>query len=219
MQLYDPSRPLTVSHGNLPHWSQSDVPVFITWRTADSIPEAVYRGWKSDRDRWLRSNDIDPELPDWRRTVEQLPEDKRREFSRDFRTRWENSLDDCYGECVLRRPELARMVGDSLIRFDGEIYDLIDFVIMPNHVHLLVVFSGRDAMTKTCSSWKRYTGRRINRALGKSGRFWQKESFDHLVRSRRQLEKFQCYIAENPVKANLHPGEFLRMSDMPAKDS
>ena len=219
MQFYDPSRPLTVSHGNLPHWSQSDVPALITWRTADSIPEAVYRAWKEDRDLWLRSNGIDPGLSDWRKKMEELPEDKRREFSRDLRSRWENALDHCHGECVLRCPELARLVGDSLTRFDGDRYELIDFVIMPNHVHLIVVFGCREDMTKTCNSWKRYTGRKINEALGKFGRFWQKESFDHLVRSRRQLEKLQHYIAENPAKANLRPGEFLRMRDMPTKDS
>jgi hypothetical protein len=44
---------------------------------------------------------------------------------------------------------------------------------------------------------------------GRTGPFWQSEPFYHLVRSAEQFEYLQRYIAENPSKANLKPGEFL----------
>ena len=67
----------------------------------------------------------------------------------------------------------------------------------------------RDAMLKQVESWKKWTALQINRALGRTGRFWQDESFDHLVRSPAAFDKFRRYIAENPSKAKLRPGEFI----------
>jgi type I restriction enzyme R subunit len=97
--------------------------------------------------------------------------------------RWNESLDSCHGECVLRRPELALEVGRSLWHFDSDRYELTDFVVMPNHVHLLAAFMTDEAMLAQCEAWKRYTATRINRRLNRQGRFWQQDAFDHLVRS------------------------------------
>jgi len=85
---------------------------------------------------------------------------------------------------------------------------MADFVVMPNHVHLLAQFRDEDAMRKQCTSWARYTARQINRSLGRKGSFWQKEAFDHLVRSAEQFDYYRRYIAENPRKAHLEPGEY-----------
>jgi putative transposase len=93
--------------------------------------------------------------------------------------------------------------------FDGQRYELGDFVVMSNHVHLLVGGMARNAMQKQVESWKKWSAMRINEALGRSGRFWQDESFDHLVRSEASFEKFRKYIGENPVKAGLRRGEFV----------
>jgi len=56
---------------------------------------------------------------------------------------------------------------------------------------------------------EKYTATRINRVLGRRGRFWQEESFDHLVRSLEEFKYLRRYIAENPVRAKLRDGEFL----------
>jgi REP element-mobilizing transposase RayT len=80
---------------------------------------------------------------------------------------------------------------------------------MPNHVHLLVGGLPRNAMLAQMKSWKRWTSRELNRRVGRTGKFWQDEGFDHLVRSKAAFEKFRRYIAKNPVKANLRPGEWL----------
>src|SRR6185503_4187762 len=50
--------------------------------------------------------------------------------------------------------------------------------------------------------------KRINQALGRQGKVWQDESFDCIVRSDAQLQKFGTYIRENPLKASLKPGEY-----------
>ena len=63
------------------------------------------------------------------------------------------SLDKRQGACVLRRPELSKIVADSLLYFDGIRYHMGDFVVMPNHVHLLVCLIGETDILKQCYSW------------------------------------------------------------------
>ena len=85
---------------------------------------------------------------------------------------------------------------------------LTDFVVMPNHVHLLAAFPDEGSMLNQCTSWKRFTARPINAAIGRRGEFWQVEQFDHLVRSLQQFEHYRRYIADNPGKAGLAMGQF-----------
>ncbi|QDU96628.1 hypothetical protein Pla8534_44490 [Lignipirellula cremea] len=84
-----------------------------------------------------------------------------------------------------------------------------DFVIMPNHVHLLVAFGSASLLKEQCDSWLHFTACSINRAMGESGKFWQQEPFDYLVRSPEQYEYLRDYIADNPRKARVSSGEFL----------
>ncbi|MDB4491738.1 transposase [bacterium] len=82
-----------------------------------------------------------------------------------------------------------------------------DFVIMPNHVHLLSSFSDQEGLLKQCDSWKHFTARQINKRLGQAGRFWQQDAFDHLARHEAQFERSRAYLAENPRKAGFQKGE------------
>jgi putative transposase len=80
---------------------------------------------------------------------------------------------------------------------------------MPNHVHLLVCFRQDINLLEQCYSWKHYMARRINAALSRSGRFWQSESFDHLVRDADHFERFRIYIRKNPMKVGLQDEEYV----------
>jgi type I restriction enzyme R subunit len=134
------------------------------------------------------------------------------EYRLQISDRWNEHLDASHGSCVLRQPELSQIVADSLLHFDGDRYDLTDFVVMPNHVHLLVAFHDDDSMLKQCEFWKHFTAAQINRALGRSGRFWQQDGFDHLVRSAVQFGHLRQYIAENSIRAKLRRGEYIHYS-------
>ncbi len=79
---------------------------------------------------------------------------------------------------------------------------------MPNHAHLLVCLFPEARLKKQCYSWKHYSASGINDALGEKGEFWQRESFDHLVRDEQHFERFRRYIAENPKKAGLKEDEY-----------
>ncbi len=107
------------------------------------------------------------------------------------------------GPLLLRQPEIAQVVLDSMnCGFELGHYELHSWVIMPNHVHLLI--NPQVSLSDLLRSLKGTTGRRANLLLGRTGEpFWQDESFDHLVRDRDEFAKIRRYIENNPVAAGL----------------
>jgi REP element-mobilizing transposase RayT len=85
-------------------------------------------------------------------------------------------------------------LGDS---FDGERYELGEFIVMPNHVHAIVATIGDHQLSPILHSWKSFSAHKFNRILRSSGRIWLPESFDHIVRSAEHLAKFETYIRNN----------------------
>jgi putative transposase len=204
----------TVIERRLPHWVQPGVVTFLTWRTEDSIPADVLNQWRIKRFQWLRGHSINPHSSDWKNQLQQLEVTLQIEFHRLFSERWHNQLDAGHGACALKRSELSEIVESSLHRFDGDRYELLDFIVMPNHVHLLAVFAEEHSMLSQCDSWKHYTAREINRKLKTRGRFWQPDAFDHLVRSEEHFKHLRDYIARNGTKAGLQPGEYRHYSKL-----
>jgi putative transposase len=99
------------------------------------------------------------------------------------------------------------MVAGALRHFDGARYELESFVVMPNHVHVLVTPREGEKLSEITHSWKSYTAHKINDHLGRDGTLWQKESYDHLVR--KQFHHYRRYVHANPSKARLSEGEFV----------
>ena len=198
-KLFDPKSDFNVIAGsNLPHWFQPKATYFVTFRTEDSMPLPVVKRWHDERSTWLERQGISDSTQNWKEKFEKLPEKLRLHFHNTFSKQYLEYLDKGYGACVLKRPKLSKIVADSLFYFNGDRYHIGDFVIMPNHVHLLVCFFGDTDLLKQCSSWKRFSARAINKELGQRGRFWQEEGFDHLVRSPEQFFAIQQYIRDNP---------------------
>jgi REP element-mobilizing transposase RayT len=122
----------------------------------------------------------------------------------------------CTGPLFLRMPEVAKMVMDAIRYRDQRTCQVHSFVIMPNHVHLLM--TPFEAVPKVMQSLKRYTAREGNRLLGLTGRsFWQDVSYDRLVRNDTEFERIVHYIERNPVMAGLAatPEEFTWSSAGP----
>ncbi len=206
-ELFDPKSELLIYEHCRPHWSQAGSVVFITFRTEDSIPREVIARWDRQKKEWLQHRGYHSDNP-WSVVIEEISEKDRTEFQKVFRRCREEFLDTCHGRCLLRRAILARIVADSLLHFDGQRYRMGDFVVMPNHVHLLAAFPTAEAMKEQCDSWLHYTAFRINQLTSEKGKFWQQEPFDHLVRSPEQYDYLRSYIADNPQKAGLKTGEF-----------
>lgn len=106
------------------------------------------------------------------------------------------------GPMWLKQPEIAQMVVDALFHREEPLrhFSLHNFVVMPNHVHMLVTPSV--PVPKLMHSLKLRTAREANRLLRLTGQpFWQSESYDHLVRSSEEFGKIARYIELNPVNA------------------
>ena len=125
---------------------------------------------------------------------------------RDF-VHFDDQLDRAeYGPHWLTDTRIAQSVVDAL-RFgatDLKLYELRAWVIMSNHVHILVFPNA--SLPRITKSIKNFTARQANAILDRSNQpFWQNESYDHWVRNRNELEKIVRYIERNPVKAGLTP--------------
>jgi type I restriction enzyme R subunit len=201
-RFFDPKQGYAVAWKTLPHWAQSGTVCFITWRTLDSLPASAQERISAERRDLLIKSGLDPNGA-WKSELES------RSYRDRGRIQWQlfalsdRHLDAGAGACVLARPEISLIVEQSLKHFDGVRYILTDYVVMPNHVHLLVAFGDEAMLLTQCTSWKRFTATEINRTLRIDGDFWQPEQFDHLVRGPEQFEYFRRYIADNPRKACL----------------
>ena len=108
------------------------------------------------------------------------------------------------GPLWLKDPQIADLVSNTILVGDCErhFYDLVAWVVMPNHVHLLIL---PVVATPALMRWlKGSTARAANQILGRSGQpFWQDESYDHYLRNPSQLSRAIAYIEQNPVSAGL----------------
>jgi len=100
----------------------------------------------------------------------------------------------------LADPRCAQVVADALI-YGTKMYDLHAWVVMPTHVH--AVMTPKRPFPEIMRWLKWTTARRCNRLLGRTGAFWQDESFDHWIRNGREMEGLIGYVEGNPIAAGL----------------
>jgi len=116
----------------------------------------------------------------------------------------------CLGCCALGRPDIAEMMQNTLRHFDGQRYWLSAWCVMANHVHAVVTPMAGCEPSGIFHSWKSYSAHEANKLLRTRGTFWERESFDHLIRSLQQFEEFIHYVENNPTAAGLcaSPGDW-----------
>ena len=107
------------------------------------------------------------------------------------------------GSCLLTVSKTASIVENALLHFQGERYALSAWCVMPNHVHVVVTPFPGFSLPSILHSWKSFSAHEINNALGRKGRVWEEEAFDHLVRNELAFDKFVSYTEKNPVTAGL----------------
>jgi len=112
-------------------------------------------------------------------------------------------LDRHLGAAFMRDPTCAHIVADALLHGNGDRYVLQAWCVMPNHVHALVATDADTELGQIVHAWKRFTTRRINELLGRTGPVWAKDYFDRYIRDDRHFETTKAYIENNPVVAGL----------------
>lgn len=166
------------SRGYLPHFAAGGAIQFVRFRLADAMPQELLETWRLKLER----NEITD--VDFRKTIEKY-------------------LDSGYGSCSLADRRIAGILRETLLKWDGERYNLVAWVIMPNHVHILIELLGEHTLSKTMHSIRSFTAHEANRILGRKGRFWSVESFDRYIRNAVHFQNTIQYIHDNPLKAGL----------------
>ena len=181
-------------HGKLPHMLQPNVWYFVTFRLADSLPVDKIKQLEEERNEWLKK---------YGSNIENLSDEIKKEYYKLFSERVELWLNESYGSCILKDENVAKIVANSIMHFNKVRYDLDDWVIMPNHVHLLIRPYPDFKLSDVMHSIKSYSAHQINKLLGKKGDVWMHESYDHIVRNEKSFFLIKNYIRQNPVKANI----------------
>jgi putative transposase len=205
LSFFNPYAEIQHTENRLPHWQQTGAVYFITFRLADAIPVHLRDQWEDERATWLRFH---PEP--WNPETE-------KEYHQRFSVAIERWLDAGHGSCLLRRPDCARIVAETIRYFDGQRLAVITSVVMPNHVHAVLVQNPDYSLEKLIRSWKTFTARNINKLLVRSGSLWQRDYFDRLVRGETHLANCVRYIRRNPEKARLRNSEYIRYESEIAK--
>jgi putative transposase len=194
---------------HLPHWDVPGATYFVTACLHGSIPAAG-----------------PSEVEEYRSALEARPRPaglSERDWEHRKRKLVFAKLDELLdGEPAVRHFEnsqVAAVVRNGVRHFANSRYELLAYVVMPSHLHWVfrplpewcaTVPTERTPRETIMHSLKSYTGNVCNEILGRGGRFWQDESYDHWVRD-DESERVIVYVENNPVKAGLvrEPREYV----------
>jgi REP element-mobilizing transposase RayT len=163
------------TRGYLPHFGVPGVQQMVNFRLADALPQQRQHEWA---------------------LLHQIKDERER------RVRLEEYYDLGYGACELAIPAVAQCVENTILHDDNRRCRVLAWVIMPNHVHLLIEV-WTTPLTKLLKDWKSVTSHYVNKAMGRSGAWWQQDYFDRYIRDEAHFHKAVHYIENNPAKAGL----------------
>ena len=189
----------TYKRRDIPHWDYSDAVQHISFRISDSLPQA--------------------KLELFKKQVEEYPPLKRNYY---LHREIEDWINRGIGSCILKIPELAQCVIEALYLLNDLHYHLFHWVIMPNHIHVLIQEFPNKPMCEIVQSWKHHTSVRFDEILNNlkssnrfhfgyieniintfKGNYWIIDYWDVMIRNNRHFRIESNYIANNPVKAGL----------------
>jgi len=175
----NPKKEIYIHGGALPHWQQQDSIYFVTWRLGDALPQELLK-------RIRRENELLNSSGENTWILVEL----------------EKYLDFGSGSCVLKDSIIREKLIAGLHARNDVDYELHAYVIMPNHVHLVVELNDCK-LDRIVGIWKGGSARQINRLLDRDGRLWQKGYWDRIIRSYEHWERCIRYILRNPERAGL----------------
>ncbi len=186
---------------NLPHIQPRGSTFLINFRLAGSLPQIVIEDLKA------KAEQLEHTLQTIANPAERFrhkDQEQRKLFGK-----WDDTLHKSQtGPFYLKDVLIAQIVADAIRYHDGDWFELVAFCIMPNHAHIVLTpFKSSEtadySLTKIMHNIKRNSAKQANTALGRTGQFWQHESYDHFVRDEAELGRILQYVINNPVKAGL----------------
>ncbi|MEM6319484.1 MAG: transposase [Bacteroidota bacterium] len=194
-KIYQPKRLRT--RRNLPHWQAPDGIYTIIFRLKGSLPKAIIERLRDER-AFHKKSLLKRGLSKEETAV------KLRKMQRLYYGKFDTLLDNTStGPHFLKVPQIAQIVADAIMHFDGKRYQVIDYCIMSNHVHLTFCQLTKE-LGDILGSIKKFSSRQINLLQDCVGRqVWMQESYDHLIRDWDDLAFYHTYNINNPVSAGI----------------
>lgn len=170
--------------GYMPHVDGEELIQHVSYHLADSLPKEALERMAAE------TKSLPPKLRDTEKEK-----------------RIAAYLDAGKGSCVLRVPEIAELVQNSLLLFHGERYILHAWCVMPNHVHVLFQPVNGWSMSKIVSSWKSFTGRKISAYVKGAGLEPVFSTPAKLAPDEPTAAGLATFQRGSTVRAGLEPGE------------
>jgi len=146
---------------HLPHLKREGASYFITFRLAGTLPREVLLQFKRERDIIIKQAVAAKRPLTWA---------EQEELFRWYSTRVDRYLDAGHGDCWMRQPKIAGLVADALSFHVNERFDLLAWVVMPNHVHAVLRPLPDWTLSQILKSWKGFSGRKANLHLKRVGK-------------------------------------------------
>ena len=196
--------------GKLPHIHPIGATFFVTFRLKDSLPKSYEQQLKE----WNQM-EIDKILSNKEGNWKELIYIQSKKYFQRFDDALDKRMTNVHH---LANPKIAEIVVGQIKRFDGDLYNLMAYCIMSNHVHLVIdtqvqLFgippneeineSNYKQLDKIMKRIKGASSRYANLALDSNGQFFEHESHDHFIRNEKELLRILSYVVNNPVKAGL----------------
>jgi REP element-mobilizing transposase RayT len=181
---FNPKKWVEIYHRHLPHWRQAGATYFVTFRLADALSREKLQELANEKKAWENSS-----VPENR--------DSMSAFVRKKMIKIQTWLDQGFGACVLDGDEPAAIAASAMEHFDDQLYLLFTYIVMPNHVHVVLKPFDGYPLEDILASWKKFSSRRINSALHQAGNLWQEESYDRIVRDSEHLLEVLNYLEKN----------------------
>jgi REP element-mobilizing transposase RayT len=197
----------TRSRGYLPHWNLPGATYSVTFRLEGSLPPAVIAELTEHHARAVRM------ITGGIRKLNPFE-------AMELRARFERDLDaklhEQHNVAFMSDARVADVVSGALRYFDGARYRLDAWCVMPNHVHVVFAPLAEWRVADIMHTWKSYSATRANEVLHRTGRFWQREYFDRILRDEQDHAETIEYVLRNPQKAGLRDWRWTSAGWKPA---
>ncbi|PWE00697.1 transposase [Marinilabilia rubra] len=193
----------------LPHFHSPGQTYFITWCLQSATPRHALGKYTFELESLQKKMELAKKGISHIDKIQLLKEEYRIMRKKYMKALHDFLDDDKYPEVDLSKPENSRIISNSLLYWENEKLRNLAILVMPNHVHWVVEAFDKDRfgelvyLQDVLYSIKRFSAARINRQENRSGRLWQKESFDTTIRDEDHLQKSIIYTLNNPLKAGL----------------
>ena len=119
---------------------------------------------------------------------------------------------------LFSREVWAKLLIDTLYHYRGPAYLLHEFVVMPDHIH--IILSPITSLEKAVQFIKGGFSYRAKKELGSNMEIWQRGFSDHRIRDWNDYRVHQIYVQQNPVRKHLckRAEDYLYSSARPGFD-